>query len=340
MTAVSPRVLVVIPCLNEIHHLPGLLAHLRQDRGAKDHLIIVADGGSTDGTAEAAAAAAASDPQIVVLQNEKRLQAAAVNLAAQRFHEGAAFIVRVDAHADYPADYVSSLVAAAEATGADSVVVSMRSVGRGCFGAAAAAAQNSRLGTGGSAHRRPSEGRWIDHGHHALFRTKSFLDLGGYDEAFAANEDAEYDVRLGRAGGRIWLSETSIVYYTRTSVLALWRQYARNGAGRATTMAKHKVAPKVRQMIPIFILPIAGLAVLTPVFPPAGLGALVWGLASLGFGAALGVRARSLCVGASGAAALIMHLAWSAGYWRRLISIAMGARRWEAGERGSLSAGT
>ena len=45
------------------------------------------------------------------------------------------------------------LVEAATATRAESVVVPMRTVGESCFQIAAATAQNSRIGAGGSAHR-------------------------------------------------------------------------------------------------------------------------------------------------------------------------------------------
>ena len=51
---------------------------------------------------------------------------------------------------------------------------------------------------GGAAHRRLSGGGWVDHGHHALFALSKFRALRGYDEAFLANEDAEFDVRSRR----------------------------------------------------------------------------------------------------------------------------------------------
>ena len=84
-------------------------------------------------------------------------------------------------------------------TKADSVVVSMNAEGSACLQRAAAAAQNSLLGNGGSSHRIRSDGRWVDHGHHALMTTAAFKAVGGYDEAFSHNEDAELDVRLTKA---------------------------------------------------------------------------------------------------------------------------------------------
>ena len=37
---------------------------------------------------------------------------------------------------------------------------------------------------------------YVDHGHHAAFRAASFKAIGGYDETFSHNEDAEFDGAL------------------------------------------------------------------------------------------------------------------------------------------------
>ncbi|MFD2578382.1 glycosyltransferase [Novosphingobium colocasiae] len=154
-------VLVVIPCLNEEAHLPRLLDGLL--RHARGETIVVADGGSTDRSRRIVADLARRSSRLHLLDNPAKLQSAAVNLAARRFGAGARWLVRIDAHCDYPDDYVGALLAAAMARRATSVVVPMVSVGRGCFQRAAAAAQNSVLGTGGSPHRHLGRGGngWI-----------------------------------------------------------------------------------------------------------------------------------------------------------------------------------
>ena len=101
----------------------------------------------------------------------------------------------------------------------------MRSEGENCFQRAAAVAQNSVLGTGGAAHRRSGEEGFVDHGHHALFDLKQFDSVGGYDDTLSHNEDAEFDIRLTRAGGRIWLTRAiEVTYFPRSHPLALYRQ--------------------------------------------------------------------------------------------------------------------
>ncbi len=315
------RALIVIPCLNEAKAIAGVLDRILDDPGLVDPVVLVADGGSTDGTREIVADIAARDPRVRLLHNPGRLQSAGINLAARALDESRPWMVRVDAHADYPPNYVSTLIAEARRTGATSVVVSMDTRGDGFFQRATAAAQNSVLGTGGSAHRLAGEGRWVDHGHHALFRLDAFEAVGGYDETFSHNEDAELDLRLTREGGRIWLTDkVRIGYHPRSTPGALWKQYFSYGKGRARTVLKHVTPLKIRQAVPLAIAPAVASLLAAPLFWAFAVPALVWMAAALGFGLLLGVKKRDPAAAMAGVAAMIMHLGWSAGFWWQLFT--------------------
>src|SRR5581483_3301600 len=136
-------------------------ATVQADPGCADALIVVSAGGSTDATVSIVERIGAADPRVRVLTTAARLgTSASVNRAVERFGDGRRWLVRLDAHAGYPRNYASRLVAKAIETGADSVVTAMFTRGESCFERAAAAAQNSFLGTGGSPRRlgraRPS----------------------------------------------------------------------------------------------------------------------------------------------------------------------------------------
>ena len=218
--------------------------------------------------------------------------------------------------------YCDRLIEEAAATGADSVVVSMATKGVGVFQKATAAAQNSKLGNGGSPHREGAKGHWTDHGHHALMRVAAFRAVGGYDESFSHNEDAELDYRLRQAGYRIWMTDkTFMVYYPRASVSGLFRQYLGYGRGRARNVLKHRTLPKIRQMIPLMVLPVvagASLAFLNlAALIPAGL----W-MADLhrlrhldGARAAQSVRPAGRVFGDGHASRLV------AGFWLQLLTL-------------------
>jgi succinoglycan biosynthesis protein ExoA len=315
------RVLVVIPCLNEAEHLESIVTKLLTEADEADVEIVIADGGSTDGTREMAEELVRHSERVRLLNNPKRIQAAAVNYAVRQYGNGAEFLIRMDGHARYPDDYCRRLLAVQARTQADSVVVSMHSQGRNCFQRAAAAAQNSVLGNGGAAHRNRAQDRWVEHGHHALMRLTAFKALDGYDETFSHNEDAELDVRLTAAGFHIFLTgEATVTYFPRGSAAGLFRQYFNIGRGRARNFLKHRWLPKLRQLILISVVPAICLAVLTPLSGWFLLPAVAWTLACSAYGAFLGFKARDPCTAAAGIPAMATQAGWSFGFFCGLIS--------------------
>lgn len=313
--------LIVIPCLDEAAHIGVLLGQLRPAAARLGARIIVADGGSTDGTQAIVEKIAAEDPRVVLLANPKRIQSAAVNLAVATFGDDAGYVIRIDAHGGYPADYCDRLIEEALATGADSVVVSMLTSGTGAVQKAVAAAQNSKLGTGGSKHRHMSAGEWVDHGHHALMRIGAFRAVGGYDESFSHNEDAELDYRLRQAGYRIWMSgETHMIYYPRATLKSLYFQYLGYGRGRAKNVLKHRMVPKLRQMIPLLVAPVVLLALFSFVSWLAAVPFLLWAIVCLGYGAVTTIRQRNPGIALAGVSAMVMHFGWSVGFWLQLLT--------------------
>jgi succinoglycan biosynthesis protein ExoA len=311
---------VVIPCLNEEEHIGKTIAHFSAELSQTVCKIVVVDGGSTDRTLKIAQECALRDSRVALVNNGRRIQSSGVNKAVELYGDLAPFIVRVDAHADYPSDFCAKLLSVQQTTGADSVVVSMIAKGVTCFQAAAAAAQNSKLGNGGSAHRRIAEGRFVDHGHHALMSVYAFRSVGGYDETFSHNEDAELDLRLIAAGYRIYLGAgADIIYYPRRRMSSLFNQYRNFGRGRAMTILKHRAKPKLRQVLPVMIGPAVVMALLWPVAPVLATPAVLWALGCLTYGLVLSVRDRNSCACAAGIAAMLMHLGFSIGFIAQIV---------------------
>jgi succinoglycan biosynthesis protein ExoA len=318
--ALPVSAVVVIPCLNEEEHIARTIAHFAAEAPSIVSKIVVADGGSTDRTLPIVQQCALDDNRVALITNDHRIQSSGINRAVELYGDLAPFIVRIDAHADYPDDFCRKLLETQQATGADSVVVSMISKGDGCFQAAAAAAQNSRLGNGGSAHRRLAEGRFVDHGHHALMNVNSFRAVGGYDESFSHNEDAELDLRLVAAGFRIYLcAGADITYFPRKGAFSLFKQYRNFGKGRAKTTLKHQARPKVRQVIPVMIGPMVAVSLLGWVSPLLALPAAAWAMACLTYGLLLGAREKRFCACGAGIAAMLMHLGFSVGYVSQIL---------------------
>ena len=310
-----PKVLAVLPCLNEAPFLEDVVSTIFAERGNIDLKIVIADGGSVDGSREIAERLAGTSDFIDVFRNSARLQSCGVNAAVEKFGARYEYLLRVDVHAAYPKRYCETLVKEMRRIGCDSVVVSMEATGDGCFQRAAAAAQNSILGNGGSDHRTKSTGRFVDHGHHALMSMEAFTRAGGYDPSFSQNEDAELDMRLTAAGSRIFLSrDASILYFARSTPGALFRQYRNHGIGRAKTMQKHRARPKLRHVVLLGSIAFIVLAVLAPIQPVLAIPLLIWSVSCMLWGLAIGVVRRDPCAAGAGIAAVIMHFAWALGF--------------------------
>jgi glycosyltransferase involved in cell wall biosynthesis len=263
------QILIVIPVLNEVSNIGSVLDAVVTDN--PDTPIQVWDGGSADGTQRIVREVAAKSPNVELFDNPLIWQSAAVNQAASRgVSMGCKYLVRLDAHAIYPPDFVAKVIACLNEHKADSVTVPLvANMGNGLVQSAICELQNTYLGHGGSPHSKIGRSGWTNHGHHAAFLLRSFVAVGGYDTGFEANEDYELDVRLRVAGKRIFqLVDAPVSYFPRATVLGLARQMFRNGQGRAKTALKHGQPPGLRQLLPvlatIFILSALAVAMFSP----------------------------------------------------------------------------
>jgi succinoglycan biosynthesis protein ExoA len=284
----------------------------------------VVDGGSTDGTRKIVEGLAAANPNIRILTNEKRIQSAAVNMAARQADPRSTYILRADCHARYPDGFVERCIRQLVSERVASIVVPLRTEGTTCLQRAIAEAQNSRLGNGGSAHRVPAPtSGFVDHGHHAAFDRVTFLELGGYDENFTHNEDAELDRRLVQAGKRIYLaSDATVIYYPRASLAALARQYFRHGAGRASTILKHRSRPRLRQLLPVVMLLACSASLALSIVEPRFLAIPgVYIAASTLWALGLAIRQRDKCLVLTGLATIVMHMSWGSGFLNTLLKV-------------------
>jgi len=315
------RVAVVVPVLNEERYIRACLASLLPQAEAIDAAIIVVDGGSTDRTVAIVREIAAAGADVSVLHNPRRLQSAAMNLAAREAAPEIDTLVRADAHALYPPDFLRLCVEALRAREATSVVVPMRTVGPTGMQRAIAEVQNSRFGNGGSAHRVGGQSGFVEHGHHAAFDRDFFLSIGGYDEGFSHNEDAEHDVRAHQAGGRIWMCrEATIDYLPRSSLRPLARQYYRHGRGRMQTLLRHRLRPRPRQMAaPVILLASIFAVMMLPVSLWFGLIPLAYIATCLLWAVVACARARDLVLLRMAPAVMTVHLSWGAGFLSRLL---------------------
>src|SRR5262245_21435840 len=226
-----PLVTVAMPCLDEKGFIEDCLRSVQAQTYPRDSIeILVADGGSTDGTREILERLAMEDARIRVLDNPQRIQSAGLNHAIRAAR--GSVIARMDVHADYAADYLEKCVEVLERTGADNVGGAARCRAKGRVQRAVAAALQSPLGFGGASFRNADAEGYVDTIFPGAFRSEVFDRVGLFDEGARVNEDAEINQRIVQAGGRIYQSrDIECYYYPRDSLAGLASQYYRYGQG-------------------------------------------------------------------------------------------------------------
>jgi glycosyltransferase involved in cell wall biosynthesis len=295
----TARVSVLIPTYNEEEHLERCLASIEEQTSAVDEVFVV-DGGSVDRTREIARQHA----RVIVLDNPRRMQAAALNIGLAA--ATGEVIVRVDGHCVLERDYVERAVEALRSSGAAVVGGAMQPVGRTRIERAIAAAMTSPFGAGPARFHVGGSPGWVDTVYLGAFRSEVLRDAGGWAEDVGVNEDAELAHRLRDRGG-VWFDPAlRSQYMPRSSLRSLCRQFFRYGRSRAATVRRHPSSLAVRQLA-------APALVVGLMSPRRRAVAMVYG----GIVAVACTRAcrREVDVAVPFAVALpLMHVSWGTGF--------------------------
>ncbi|MCS7010541.1 MAG: glycosyltransferase family 2 protein [Anaerolineales bacterium] len=259
---VRPFVSIILPVRNEGPFIQEALhALIEQDYPHEWMEILVADGQSTDRTVERVAQIAAShpSPSIYLIENPKHSMPAGFNLALQRA-KGDVIIV-AGGHAKFAPNYVSRCVELLEQTKADCVGGPIETVGKTTVARAIALAQSSWFGVGGAAFRMKTvQPGFVDTVAFGAYRRSVFDKIGVLDEELVRNQDDEFNFRLVQSGGKIWLDPSiRAVYYSRSSVKSLWKQYFNYGMYKVRVIQKRGAIPARRHLAPgLFVVTFFG----------------------------------------------------------------------------------
>ncbi|MFC7491555.1 MULTISPECIES: glycosyltransferase family 2 protein [unclassified Knoellia] len=265
-----PAVSVVIPVLNEGRHLRDAVGQVLRQSYAGDLEVVLALGPSTDDTDAVAADLVASDTRVRTVANPTGRTPSALNAAI-----GAArhdLIVRVDGHAEIPADYVAAAVRTLEETGADNVGGLMKAVGRSAFERAVACAMRSRIGVGGGTFHVGGGAGPVDTVYLGAFRRSALERVGGYDERYTRTQDWHLNLRLRQTGGTVWFTpDMEVTYRPRSTVAALARQYFQYGRWRRVVAREHPETLNPRYLAPPVMVVGTTAATLAALVWPAAL---------------------------------------------------------------------
>ena len=250
---------VICPIYNEERYIRGCIESvLAQDFPHDDLEVIFADGMSTDGTRDIVASYAAAHPWIHLIDNPRRIVPTALNAAIQASHGD--IIMRLDAHAAYPPNYFSALVAAHSRIKADNIgaVCHTDVLHRSPKALAIREVLAHPLGVGNSAFRTGIDAeRDVDTVPFGCWRRDVFNRFGLFDERLVRNQDIEMSKRILRGGGRIVIiPDTYSTYYARETLGKLARNNYGNGKWNILTVwyTRELNSLSPRHFIPLMFL--------------------------------------------------------------------------------------
>jgi glycosyltransferase involved in cell wall biosynthesis len=327
----SPRVSIIVPCYNEQSTIRLLLeALLEQTYPRAEMEVIVSDGLSTDGTRDVIAAFQKDFPDLCVrvVENANRSIPSALNRAIESAR--GEIILRLDGHSKPYPEYVENSVAAHDQGRGTNVggVWEIRPGAETWIAKSIAIAAAHPLGVGDALYRHAKRAAEVDTVPFGSFRRMLIEQVGFFDESLLTNEDYEFNARVRKWGGKIWLDPSiRSVYFARPTLLELIRQYWRYGFWKWRMLRRYPDTLRWRQALPpLFVISLIGLAVLSFFIPVAGilLAAellLYFSIMILaGLYAAVQQRKAYLISGLPLAIA-VMHLSWGSGLlWSILTS--------------------
>lgn len=240
--------MVVSLCMiayNEENVLNGILRDFSiQDYPHENIEIILVDANSEDKTRQIMEEFKNTDynfRRVVIASCDKRRQAASWNVALS--HSKGDVIIRVDAHAKIPRNFVSRNIM--NICDDEYVVGGGRpniTEGVSSWKLTLLAAEDSLFGSSVATYRRPPEKKeYLDSLFHAAYRREVFEEVGGFNENLGRTEDNELHYRIREAGYNLCSCPDIISYqHTRNNLKDMIKQKFSNGMWIGLTVGECK----------------------------------------------------------------------------------------------------
>lgn len=303
---------VIIPARHAAHVLANAVGSALAQQPPVDEVIVAA---ADEATTAAARRLAEGEPRVRVVANPEGGTSAALNRAVAA--ASGDVLVRLDTHAVLPDGYVADAVSALRATGAANVGGRQDARAPYGFARAVAAAMRSLAGAGGAAYRTGTTPGPADTVYLGVFRRDALDVVGGFDERFERNQDAELNERLRRHGFTVWFDPGLVVaYHPRSTVRALARQYGAYGRWRRATARMHRGSLRLRQLAaPMLVVGLVLAAALSALMAgPWPVVLAVGGYFVAVFVAGIHAADRPADGLRTAVALATMHLAWGIGF--------------------------
>jgi len=243
---------IIIPCRNEEKFIGRCLESIANQDYPKENLeILVVDGASEDKTKEIA-----ERFNVNVINNPERFTPFGLNLGIK--NSRGEIIIRMDAHAVYPKNYISKCVKYLLESGADNVggIIKTLPSENTLTARAIAKVLSSLFGAGNSYFRIGSkEPRSVDTVFGGCYKKEVFDKIGLFNEKIIRAQDIEFNKRLIKSGGKILLYPDIVAYYYPEA--SFWKFFQHNLVDGFWTIYPLKFKVRffsLRHLIPLFFV--------------------------------------------------------------------------------------
>jgi len=251
------QITIIIPAYNEEKFIADCLKSVYNQDYPKDKMeVIVVDGHSTDKTAEIVRR---EFPEVILLENPDKIVPISMNMGIKKAKGD--YVVRLDAHAEYPTNYISDLIKYAKKYNTDNIGGNWitETKAKTLKSWAIKKALSHKFGVGNSAFRiGATKPQIVDTVPFGCFKRDVFDQFGLYDERLERNQDIEFNKRIKRGGGKILLvPEITYTYFARDTFSGLFNNNYKNGYWNILTVyyTKNFSSLSTRHFVPlVFVL--------------------------------------------------------------------------------------
>ena len=264
----TPLVTLICPIRNEEKYIESFLQTIFLQDYPKDKIqILLIDGLSTDRTREIINTYCSIYKNVILLDNPNKTVPYALNIGIR--NATGDIIIRLDAHAIYPPNYISTLVYYLEKLNADNVGGIWETIpaNSSLIAKSIAIALSTPFGVGNATYRVIKETNLeyveVDTVPFGCYRKSVFEKYGLFDEQLTRNQDNEFNERIISGGGKIFLIPSlKIQYFARENYSKLFKMFYQYGYFGPLVDIKLKRFTRLRRYIPTLFL----LSLIIPIF--------------------------------------------------------------------------
>ena len=266
MRTSEPWLATILPVYNEAEHIEACLhSLLNQTLSHDEHIIVVLDGGSSDGTKDIVKSiqdqyVKDKHPLLQLVDNPNRFVPHARNLAMQIIPDSVTHLLEFNGHIEAELDHLSQLKTTMfrlEKEHPSIAGLGCRVVGSNNDQSRIESIIDSTLSSpfGGSTGQfavfdkeEPTNVPAF-----TLHRRSALEAVGGWDESFLTSQDSDLSMRLKKAGYSLFRTPNVVVKMRRRESYTSWFLMShRYGFWRTKVLLKHPKRLVIRELLPLF----------------------------------------------------------------------------------------